>query len=361
MLNNTKPRFILAMLLSGIMLLMAASTDKEDPFQSYRDFTRGPLNIEAKKLNHFDEEAALIRQKLKLNLSKKERTILAGLHWALNLADDDKKFKFLFSDFLLLMHAMSHSHGRMHQAEVVDAILKKALARGYSSLSEYYPNDEEGGWRFSGIFPVLADYPAWQKRYFAFYEKQWPRLSESKAPGVNEFSESMTKRNYKEIFNFLVFSSFPHWYLQKVKKPPVVLPEGNFPLYIKAFEQFTYKNHEIADPDFRNLGYLATHIPLVLTNYGEFRLEDSINARKAGAYIKASFEKARELGDFDLYAEYIQCLKMYNKGLANKAYDNFLYGLQRPDGSWGSKRDFTTNAYTAIHPTGAALMALNQP
>lgn len=361
MLAYSKSRIISAMLLSGMMLFGAGASDNKDPFAAYRNFEKKPLDLKGEKLEHFDEEALLLREKLTLDLSRKERAILAGLHFVLNFVDADKHFKFLFPDFLLLMHAMSHSHGRVHQKEVAKAIIKKALKRGYAHLKEFFPQDEMAGWRFSGIFPVLAHYPEEEKRYFEFYKQQWPRIKDSKAPDARVLREAMARSEYKELFNFLVFSSFPHWYLHKVKTPPVPMPEDKYPSYLKAFEEFTYKDHAYNSTQFRNLGYLATHIPLILTNYGEYPLKDSLNAKKAEDYINASFEKARLAGDFDLYAEYIQCLKMYGKDARTSELEDFLYDLQRPDGSWGSDRDFKKNAYTAIHPSGAAMMALNQP
>src|SRR6185436_2404269 len=111
-------------------------------------------------------------------------------------------------------------------------------------------------------------------------------------------------------------------------------PKDSFPEYLKAFEKFIYQDHQIEDPRFRDLGYLATHIPLVLTNYGEYELNNSMNAKNAKAYIESSFEKTRQLGDFDLFAEYIQSLKMFNpKDRRIKDLERFIYSLQRPDGS----------------------------
>lgn len=348
--------------LAAVSFSVAYAQYKYDPFSAYKDFIKKPLAIKSKKLKHFGEEEQLIREKLKLDISQRERSILAGLHWIIVFADDEKNFKALFPDFMLLMDKMANSGDRIHQKEVAQAIIRKGFSRAYGLLTEWFDNSENAGWSFIGLFPLLINYPDLAKDYFAYYKKQWPDMSSKQSPPVKDFTDAMEDNNYKGLFDILVFTSFPHYYLKKAHNSPVSLPVDKFPQYLKAFEQFTYPEHQKEDPQFRNLGYLATHVPLVLTNYGEYALKQSLNAQKAQAYIESSFEKARQLGDFDLFAEYIQCLKIFNaQDPRIKELEKFIYSFQRPDGSWGSHKDFTTNAYTAIHPSGAALMALNQP
>ena len=354
------PRLISAVILLGLLAQNISYADN-DPYFAYREVNKKPLDIKAKELKHFAKEEELIRQKLELKLSQRERAILAGLHWILTLADDDANFKFLFNDFMLLMNALRNSNGREHQKEVVEAISKKALKRGLLHLNELYDTEEMAGWHFIGLFPIIVHYPDLEQGYFAFYKRQWPKFSLKKSPTLAEFNETMKDLDYQGIFEVLVSTSFPHYYIKENQTPKVPMPEDKFPQYMKELEKFNYIDYPIKDTQFRNLGYLATHIPLVLTNYGEFPLKDGINTKKAREYIEKSFEKVWELGEFDLFAEYIQCLKMFQPNDSRiKKLEDFIYSLQRSDGSWGSERDFKTNAYTAIHPSGAALMALNQ-
>lgn len=363
MLSRYLIRAFSALLILGLAtFLVGYARYKYDPFSAYRDFVKKPVEIKPKNLKHFAMEEQLIRDKLKLELSKKERSILSGLHWVITLVDDEKNFKPLFADFLLLMDALSNSHGRINQKEVVMAISKRTLTIGQGQLKEIFKSDPDSGWRYIGLFPILTKYPEFESSYFDFYKKQWPNLNTDQAPPVKEFQKAMAKLEYQELFNFLVITSFPHYYRQKAKELPFLLPDDRFPEYLKEFENFSYQEHPINDPQFRSLGYLATHVPLVLTNYGEYELSEGVNMQKVQDYLKASFENARKLGDFDLFAEYIQCQKMYGPDDSPQVKDleKFIFDLQRPDGSWGSKRDFTTVPYTAIHPSGAALMALNQ-
>lgn len=350
-------------LLASITLWFGYAETKRDPFFRYRDFVKKPLNIiKPEKALHYGHEEELIRAKLKLDLSKKERSILAGLHWILGLADDDEAFAALFPDFMLFLDKMSVSHDRIHQKEVVDKIIKKSFARAGKNLDNLFTKEDMSRWRFIGLFPILLRHPEFRDHYYSFYEKHWPDLKKAFYVKDLDFNRAMKEDKYQPIFDYLVWPSFLHYYLSEVKKSPVVTPEDLFPKYLEEFKNFNYKEHPIDQPEFRDLGYLATHVVLALTNYGQLPILEGRNTQKVRKYLELSLEKARQLGDFDLFAEYIQSLKILSvlDEQKLKELENFIYDLQRPDGSWGSERDFTTHPYTAIHPGGAALMALNQ-
>lgn len=361
-------RTVPAVFIVGLLttLLVGYVHNKWDPFTPYKDFTKGPLSIKPKKLKHYADEEQLIREKLKLDLSHRERVILAGIHWIITFADDDNNFDFLFPDFMLLMQKLTMSENRAHQEEVAKLIVKKSFARAENKLASLFSADEESRWNFIRLFDILARNPEFQNSYFRFYQKHFgPNLRLNYKADGTEFLKAIELADYQILFAYLLQTSFLHYYLAAVKNPSAVLPSDEFPRLLKEFESFNYiLDHPVDSPQFRSLGYLATHIVLYLTNYGEFAIKDGTNKRKAQAYIESSFDKVRhQLGDFDLLAEYVQCLKILNPGEDQRINDleKFLFSLQRPDGSWGSKWDFKTNPYTAIHPGGAALMALNQP
>lgn len=349
-------------ILTSFTLWFGYAEAKRDPFSRYRDFVKKPFEItKPEQALHYGAEEELIRSKLKLELSQKERSILAGLHWILGLTDDNDAFSALFPDFLLFLDKMSASEDRIHQKEVVDKIIKKTFARASDNLDKLFNNEDMSRWRFIGLFPILLKHPEFQEKYYSFYNKHWPDLKKAYAEKDN-FDQAIKNNNYHALFNYLVWPSFLHYYLRETKNI-LATPEDLFPTYLEKFKNFDYKDHQIDESAFRDLGYLATHVVLALTNYGLLPIAESTNTEKVKNYLESSFEKARQLGDFDLFAEYIQSYKIL--GLAHgekiKELENFIYDLQRPDGSWGSERDFNTHPYTAIHPGGAALMALNQP
>jgi hypothetical protein len=351
-------------ILASITLWLGYSeAQKNDPFASYRDFVKKPLNITAPPLvKHYEHEEKLIREKLKLKLSQKERSILAGLHWILGLVDNDEEFAFLFPDFMLFMDKMSDCEDRIHQKEIVNLVIKTSFARAEKQLDKLFKDEDMARWRLIGLLPILLKHPEFISSYTDFYAKKWPNNTQEFKDKNASFSQALKNNNYKALFDYLVWPSFLHYYLAESKNNKILLPNDKFPEYLEEFKKFNYQVHDIRDPGFRDLGYLATHVVLALSNYGLVPLTQSDNSRKVHDYILSSFDKARELGDFDLFAEYIYCLKILEpqKNPGIEKLEQFLYDLQRPDGSWGSEKDFQTNPYTAIHPGGAALMALNQ-
>jgi hypothetical protein len=354
---------IVVLIGSFIALTWGVDQKPRDPFKPYRQAQEKPLAIEKQTLTNFGVEEALIREKLKLSLSQRERSILAGLHWILGLVDDDETFFFIFSDFLLLMNVLGNSEDRDHQREVVLSIIKTSLGRAEKKLASIYKHDENSRAAFICMLQALSRFPEYYDTYVEFYNKHFPKPPNNDAKDDEEFANAMSNKDYKTLFDHLVASSLLHFSLKKLPKDLMVLPKDRLQVYWKNFESFDYPDHAVFSQEFRTLGYLVTHVVLGLTNYGEFPIDQSKNRQKAEDYIEASNDKvSNQLGDFDLFAEYVQSIKIFSDGQDKRVdkLEDLIYGLQRSDGSWGSKRDFTTNPYTAIHPTGAALMALNQ-
>lgn len=355
----------LLIIISAIGLVDSYAQQKPDPFSRYRDFVKKPLSIEPKDLKHYAREEQLIREKLALDLSTRERSILAGIHWLLTFMDKDDNFDSVFPDFMLLMNTLTHSEDRVHQREIATSVVKQSLMRAEKKLSYMFEKSEPSRWGFISLLHILTNYPELEKSYHQFYRDNFAPIDPSLEKKLEkDFDIAIQAANYKRIFDILVESSFLHYYLLKEKNPDISLPTNKYQHYLREFEKFSYIDDHPIGPQFRNLGYLVTHVVLILTNYGEFPIEKNVVAQKAEAYIASSFDKARtQLGDFDLLAEYVQCLKIFNPGKNSRQLselENFILELQRPNGSWGSEHDFKEGPYTSIHPSGAALMALNQ-
>lgn len=335
-----------------------------DAFSKYQETPKNPLSLKPRSLTHYADVDALIKQAFKLELSEKERSILAGLYWLTGFVDKDVNFDFLSTSLLLLLHEMTASRGRHYQREVAQLVLKKSLMRGEKRLSAMYPKNQDSMYEFIGLLHILEEHPEFKASYHHFFQQQFAvndpkKLSEDEK---KDFLAAVESKSARAVYEMLIDSSFLHYYLAKTTDPISGLPEDNFPFYLKELEAFSYKSdYPVMSLEFVNLGYLATHVLLVLTNYGTFAIKDSINARKADAYIKASFDKvAYELGYLDLFAEYVQSIKIMNPSNSRlRALEHDLFYLQRSDGSWGDAQGFESDPYTAFHPTWAVLTALN--
>lgn len=337
-----------------------------DPFARYRGPSGGKVSIQEKGLTKFADAEKLILQKLKLDLSQRERAILGGLHYLITSLNEDSHFDGVFSDFILLLTTLSHSEDRVHQRDVIDVITRTSLARAQDRLPLIYKSDEKSRGNFLYILQALWRYKNFQGPYFDFYRRTFKPIPDNVFQQLrHNFALTIATADYRGMFGLLVGPAMVHFYRAKETSSPALnLPKDDFVDYLKDFEKFRYiDDHPALTNQFRDLGYLATHVVLLLTNYGEFPLPGKKISRDAANYIEASLARVeKELGDFDLFAEYIQCIKLISRGRDERIsrFEKFIYDLQRTNGAWGSDFDFMQSAYTAIHPTGAALMALNQ-
>lgn len=339
-------------------LYASSMPDQEDSFAAYRDFSPDAAAPSERTLVHYSEADKLIEASLQKHLSKKEASILRALHWLIGFVDNNENFDSIAPYFFLLLHEMTASKGRVYQKRVAEHILKTSLTRAQKRLHKIYPNNTTGKNNFIGVLQILLEYPEYQAPYFEFYHRTMNFKSEP-----FDFEKAIKSNSYQKICEHLVSASFLHYYLTKTKNPIAGLPQDTFVNDLKKFEQFRYQlNYATESLEFVQLGYLATHVLLVLTNYGQFALPNSLDARRGADYIVATFNKAKSLGYLDLFAEYIQCLKMTHRASRTSIseLEDFLYELQRPDGSWGTGQTLSSDPYTAFHPTWAVITALNQ-
>lgn len=126
------------------------------------------------------------------------------------------------------------------------------------------------------------------------------------------------------------------------------------------FEEFDYSIKDISDSvTFIDAAFLATHVVLVLTNYGENPVVVDRNIIKAQKVLEETYQRVRHMGYVDLLAEYLQCFKILKPGRDTRVceFEDLLFGSQRADGSFGMQSDFRSNAYNAFHPTWSVLTA----
>lgn len=349
-----------------IIFVFASQALGQEVFKAYQDPASKPKSLKTRDLVNYAEEDRLIAQKFEKKLSNKERAILHGLYWLIGFADSDKNFDFLSSSFLLLLYEMTFSKGRVEQQEIAKLILKKSLARAEKRLSKLFPPSERSQWMLIGLFHILLKYPEFMPSFQKYYEDKFAIKdpeSQSKEE-KRDFDLAIKDKSYRAIYEELIDTSFLHYYLSLTKDPIKKLPRDNFPVYLKQLESLDYdENLPVKSDIFINIGYLATHVILVLTNYGEFLIKNDVNMRKAKTYIKNTFDKVRnELGYLDLLAEYVQCLEILEPRNNEHIKESikFLIDLQRSDGSWGTASSIQSDPYTAFHPTWAVLTALNQ-
>jgi hypothetical protein len=318
-------------------------------------------------LKYYDHADSLISKYLKQDISATEKSILKGLRWLIKFIDKDSNFEFLHTNLFLLLHELSLNKGRFYQQEVAQVILEASLARAEPILAKLYPQSYGSAWKFIGLLHILEHNKKFKNSYYKFFKNNFKNNYKNNFnDDKNYYSQALKNKSYKEIYDYLISTSFLYYYLTQTNTKLPNLPHDNFKAALKQLEELNYDTELSSDSEeFINLGYLATHVILVLTNYGALPIKDSINMRKAAHYIQESFSKVYNLGYIDLLAEYIQCLKIIQPLIKNSTkeiskYEQFLLDQQRSDGSWGNDRSDNGDPYTVFHPTWAVLTAINQ-
>ena len=358
-----RPSLIIVLLIAAACLSFLANY-YQDPFRNYRPWIAQPVSLQSLELQHNQDVEILIRQKMSLDISEKEKVILGGLHWLCGFMDKDANFDDVFTDLIILLKELSRGESRNHQTEVAQLLLDQSLARGAKRLPRLFSDDEESRWDFIGILPIIADSAGHREEYLAFFRRQF-KTQQARAyqSGDTTFSQALQLEDVEAIGDYLIDTSFLHYYLMKSPNNGLNLPPNTFNQHIKAFQTYEYELGLSYDSDaFIDQAYLATHIPLVLTNYGEYDYTASLLGNKVRQFINETFEDVRyKTADLDLLAEYLQCLKILEDPSDERITEseNFLIELQRSDGSWGTQSDFKGEPYLIFHPTWAVLTALN--
>lgn len=363
-MSKPKRRFLQAIIVIALFILIAGYKSFVGiPYSHYRAQISFRINDEP--LRYFVDIDNDITAALKQSLSQREKAILKGMQFVIRVADKENNFQNFFSSFLLMLHEMTRSENRIHQRKIAERAIEKSLARAVQMLPETFPDNEINRWQLISTLQIVEKYPQFKSEFHAFYKKRfahYPKIFTAEK-GMS-FQDAMKNKQYRIIGDYLIYTSFLYYYLASSPQTYEYLPEDRFKIYLKQFENFAYDLDIKVAVDFIELAFLATHVVLVLTNYGEFALTNNVNVEKAKHFIEATLNKVRDdLQYLDLFAEYVQCLKIFNDGDQKRiiAYEKLLFDLQRDDGSWGTERDFRSTPYDVIHPTWAVLTTLNHP
>ena len=339
-----------------------------DPYRDYRAWSLKSIELQSVQLTFNQSNLHQVLVELeKLDSRQRSLTqldeILAGLHWLIVFIDDSEHFQDLFSDFIIFSEELSRSSSYPQLAEIGSRLLVDSLQRAQADLGAIFSADEEGLWDFIGILPIVAQVPEVKTAYFQFYEKRFSHLAKQAYQSEEmTFEQAVKQKNFHVIGDYLIDTSFLHYYRLTPDGVTIPLPPDTFLQHMQSFEKFDYPTDlNSQSAAFSDLAYLATHVVLVMTNYGEHPISADINSQKVGEYINITFPIVRfQLSDLDLLAEYLQSLKILQPTDDPRIQmtEVFILSLQRSDGSWGTAQDFAGEPYDAFHPTWAVLTAL---
>ncbi|MCW8998466.1 MAG: hypothetical protein OQK04_07105, partial [Kangiellaceae bacterium] len=237
-----------------------------DSYERYRQVPEVELQVPSTRLKYNQQTENLIRQFIQQTEDPKEKAILGGLHWLLGFIDKEENFEAVFSDFVILSAELARTSKRPLQRRAARQLLNNTLARGAKQLPQLFPANTDGLWDFIGVLQVVWASDNHRGLYVDFYRDQFSNVEKAAYSSELLFSESITKRDYEIIGDYLIDTSFLYYFTQKNPDSKILLPPEQFDTYLDQLVAFDYDStlHYYSD-EFSDLAYLATHIVLVLT------------------------------------------------------------------------------------------------
>ncbi len=290
----------------------------------------------------------------------RERAILAGLHWMVRYLEEEKHFRSVFSDYVLALHELTLFDKQRPWVGVVRDILRRSFVRAWPAREKIFAKSVAGKWDFISVIHLLYQHEIPIDPYLRFYHSYFPKGEKTRG---KTFARAFQDRDYDRLGDFLIDSSFLDLLLRRRPRTPFRLPPNRLAAYVREIERLPLIHTFSSNPDgYHHQNYFVTHVILSLNHYSESPLPETPLLRRMLGYLKREFATVRHrVDDIDLLAEFVYSFKCYGLEQEPRVWEaqQFLLSQQSSWGAWGKAADWRGDAYDAIHPTLAAITALN--
>lgn len=296
----------------------------------------------------------------KKKISVEERAIFNGLLWLNSyVLYDLSRYAFVFSDYILILNEMSLNEKNSIVKEAASRMIHYAMMLAQRRLDKlFYPDDK---WDFISALYYFKKWEHITEPIINFYTQNYKNKKLESYKGV--FEKAMLKKDYDLLGDVIISSSFLYLCNESLKNSFFNLRKSDFYYYINRIKDLDYIHSFESDfSGYWTQNYFVTHLLFVVIFYGEKAYNPTFVSSTVKDYIQKEFPIVRyKVHDLDLLAEFVQCRKIYNDhdNPETKEAVKYMLSIQNADGSWGTKADFSGDAYEAIHPTWAVISALN--
>ncbi|HEC11770.1 MAG TPA: hypothetical protein ENI80_00710 [Acidiferrobacteraceae bacterium] len=307
---------------------------------------------------------AINRDKDQLKPDSREYAILSGLQWVLVLVDDDSRFEYIASDYLLMLEELETASRNSAMGGYVEALSRQALSRLAGRLATVFPITEPARHQFIAILPYVYKYGVEVDKFVGYY-----RLGLGQLPLVEEksnFDNAVKSKDYSTLTDIIINVYYQDRLHKRFPKNTLgidlALSQGQLNRYLAklATLDFAY-DYTIADK-YSLQNYYVTHLIFVMSDFGRHAPIKNGLSQRLEEYLLTHFDAVRNIvNDRDLLAEFIHCLKIlgHDKLPKLRGAERYLLGLQDKQGSWTSPYYQSGDAYDQFHPTWTVLTALN--
>lgn len=293
--------------------------------------------------------------------AQRERAVQRGLAFMANYLAPDERLHAMGSDAALLFLEFALTSASPTLRAQADPIARRNAVR---LLPRYLaPGGLQASWDFANALELLVDAPRLgipsDALQHVLLERFQTFARDDDAYGVSLTTASSL--NDAATFDLLLMA-------YAFERANVVWP-GRFPVHFGLEQALqlvwqrplaTWAASGPAADRATESAYLATHIALVLTEYGRHPLPPTSMGR-FGAFLRAEFPAYLRVRDVEIVAETADVLRQLGETEASSAQlcaaTQLLLSSQNADGSWGAWQR-VSDPYDAVHKTWAAVTGL---
>jgi hypothetical protein len=286
--------------------------------------------------------------------------VLRGLRWCVAFCDDDSKFDFTFSNYIVMLDELTLYRTRPALAGIVHTLIVREFERALPRFPTIFSTDADGYDDFISILPIAYHHQVPAKALKEFASHHFGAVTP--IDRLHEFRQAAKKRDYDRLTDLVVWAAFLNMAYRWQVDRDFTLPPDNYLTIMTECASIPFAVRFNQDT-YHDQNYYATHVLLALNHYGQHPLLASVTADKVFFYLAGNYNTVRyRAGDFDLLCEYLYCFRQFAPEGVQFISEGELYVLsqQREDGSWGTSEDFEGDPYDQLHPTWTAITLLIQ-
>ena len=235
--------------------------------------------------------------------------VLRGFRWCVAFCDDDSKFDFTFSNYVVMLDELTRYRARPVLAGIVHTLIVREFERALPRFSTIFSTDADGYEDFISVLPIAYRHQVPAKPLKEFASHHFGAVTP--IDRLHEFRQTVKKRDYDHLTDLVVWAAFLNmayrWHVDR----DFTLPPDNYSTIMAECGSIPFAARFDQDA-YHDQNYYATHVLLALNHYGQRPVLASVTADKVFFYLAGNYDVVRyRVGDFDLLCEYLYCFRQF--------------------------------------------------
>ena len=277
--------------------------------------------------------------------------VLRGIRWCAAFCDNDSKFDFTFSNYLMMLEELTLYRSHPELAGIVHTLIVREFKRALPRLSRIFSPDADGYDDFIYILPIAYRHQVPIKPLKEFASRHFAAVTP--IDRLHEFRLAAKQRDYHRLTGLLVWATCLNMAYRCHADRDFTLPPDNYPAIMTECASIPFAARFNQDA-YISQNYYATHVLLALNHYSQRPLIASAAADKVFSHLANSYDTVRyRIGDIALLCEYLYSFRQFRlEGVQFISEgEQYILSQRREDGSWGRAEDFGGDPYDQFHPT----------